>query len=320
MSYTVSQGSESNLESAITEYSLSAGGPGSGRHPGFAHSVRYSERSKDHDSAAKYHESRIKEIERAKGSLSKESQTHAKAHRDAAYAHHYASDAIKGWEKLTSKKNFDPEEEDNHAQAMHDAINNSVIRSTEANKMDLGGHIQAQEAEACSLKGCTVKSNWQAFKKDPTYDNYMRAHRIKGGKIEAKSPPGFGGTVEHMKEHKEITNAPALAWYMYEKGDKSHKAAPKGTGAKHVSKEVAKKRSKAFHADKKVGDIYAPIKSAIDAPSDLAKSKGTTPKKGGEVIKVKKTKKAIPDHNKKFQANIPTTKTKLPNSMLEPSR
>lgn len=40
--------------------------------------------------------------------------------------------------------------------------------------------------------------------------------------LEAKSPPGWKHTVEHMKDHPEIDNPFALAWYMKNKGDKSH--------------------------------------------------------------------------------------------------
>ena len=36
------------------------------------------------------------------------------------------------------------------------------------------------------------------------------------------SPPGFKGTVKAMKKHKEIDNPYALAWYMKNKGYKSH--------------------------------------------------------------------------------------------------
>jgi hypothetical protein len=146
-------------------------------------------------------------------------------------------------------------------------------------------------AKGCGMKGCTVSAQWQKFQKDPTYKSMINAHRVRGKNMEAVSPPGFGGTVKHMKtDHKDISNPHALAWYMYEKGDKSHVKAPKGTGAKHVSKEVSKKRSKAlksqgalhapernrtpkgvssldadnpdvgFHADEKVGDIQAPNK------------------------------------------------------------
>lgn len=109
--------------------------------------------------------------------------------------------------------------------------------------------VAAEAQKGCGMDGCDCAANWQKFKKDPTYDNYMRAHRVKVGKMEAVAPPGFGGTVRHMaKDHKEISNPHALAWYMYEKGDKSHKKAPKGTGAEHVSKEVKEKRSKALKA------------------------------------------------------------------------
>ena len=124
-----------------------------------------------------------------------------------------------------------------------------TISSGSESRLETAIAVYASSAKGCSLGGCTVGANWQAFKKDPTYDHYMRAHRVKVGKMQAVSPPGFGGTVKHMAEdHKDISNPHALAWYMYEKGDKSHKKAPKGSGAKHISKEVSKKRSKALEA------------------------------------------------------------------------
>jgi hypothetical protein len=39
---------------------------------------------------------------------------------------------------------------------------------------------------------------------------------------EAVSPPGWGGTTEAMKEHKDIDNPFALSWYMKNKGDTPH--------------------------------------------------------------------------------------------------
>jgi len=102
----------------------------------------------------------------------------------------------------------------------------------------------AEKKSPCGLSGCTCAADWKAYKLS---GNNARAHRVKSGKMESMSPPGFGGTVKHMiDKHPEIKNPHALAWSMYEKGDKSHKAAPKGTGAKHVSKEVSEKRSKAL--------------------------------------------------------------------------
>lgn len=40
---------------------------------------------------------------------------------------------------------------------------------------------------------------------------------------QAKAPPGWKKTVEHMKDHPEIDNPFALSWYMKNKGDKPHK-------------------------------------------------------------------------------------------------
>ena len=42
------------------------------------------------------------------------------------------------------------------------------------------------------------------------------------GEKEAVSPPGWKGTVEKMKEHKEITNPYSLAWWQKGKGHKPH--------------------------------------------------------------------------------------------------
>lgn len=40
--------------------------------------------------------------------------------------------------------------------------------------------------------------------------------------VQEVSPPGWGGTVERMKKHKEIDNPFALAWSMKKKGYKPH--------------------------------------------------------------------------------------------------
>lgn len=41
--------------------------------------------------------------------------------------------------------------------------------------------------------------------------------------LNEKSPPGWEGSVEAMKRHREIDNPFALAWWMKKKGYKSHK-------------------------------------------------------------------------------------------------
>ena len=50
---------------------------------------------------------------------------------------------------------------------------------------------------------------------------------------EAVSPPGWSGTVEKMKEHKDIDNPFALAWWMHGEGYKPH----------HKEKKKRKKKS-----------------------------------------------------------------------------
>lgn len=47
-------------------------------------------------------------------------------------------------------------------------------------------------------------------------------HRKLLPKVES-SPPGWEGTVKHMKKHKEITNPWALAWWEKNQGYTSHK-------------------------------------------------------------------------------------------------
>ena len=49
---------------------------------------------------------------------------------------------------------------------------------------------------------------------------FARKESVELGEV---SPPGFEGTVKAMKKHKEIDNPYALAWYMKNKGFKSHK-------------------------------------------------------------------------------------------------
>jgi hypothetical protein len=41
-------------------------------------------------------------------------------------------------------------------------------------------------------------------------------------KVSEVSPPGWEGTVKAMKKHHDITNPYALAWWMKNKGEKSH--------------------------------------------------------------------------------------------------
>jgi hypothetical protein len=130
----------------------------------------------------------------------------------------------------------------------------------------VGLSLTSAKAKGCGISGCDCDANWQKFKSSNNYTNYVNAHRVKSGKVEAMSPPGWGGTVKHMVDnHPNIKNPHALAWSMYEKGDQSHKKAPKGTGAKHVSEKTAKKRSKAL---KKKHKVSASLSRSVRAFED----------------------------------------------------
>lgn len=63
-------------------------------------------------------------------------------------------------------------------------------------------------ADAIDAKKTEIAQN--LYNKDPEEVNEV-------------SPPGFEGTVKAMKKHKDIDNPYALAWYMKNKGYKSHK-------------------------------------------------------------------------------------------------
>ena len=57
---------------------------------------------------------------------------------------------------------------------------------------------------------------------------FKHGEEDKKASIQEVAPPGFEGTVKAMKKHKEIDNPYALAWYLKNKGAKSHKN-PDGT-------------------------------------------------------------------------------------------
>lgn len=56
------------------------------------------------------------------------------------------------------------------------------------------------------------------------------AKRLASDK-EAVSPPGWGGTVEHMKDRPEIDNEFALAWWMRNRGYEPHHKERKKKGS-----------------------------------------------------------------------------------------
>lgn len=49
-----------------------------------------------------------------------------------------------------------------------------------------------------------------------------QAQELLDKEVDEIAPPGWEGTVRHMKKHKEIDNPYAPAWSMKKKGFKSH--------------------------------------------------------------------------------------------------
>jgi hypothetical protein len=79
------------------------------------------------------------------------------------------------------------------------------------------------------VSGKVLKNDGKEVHMKQTHDSYDpkkkgTVHKFTvSSKLDEKAPPGFEGTVKAMKKHKEIDNPYALAWYMKNKGMKSHK-------------------------------------------------------------------------------------------------
>lgn len=95
--------------------------------------------------------------------------------------------------------------------------------------------------------GCSCLKAWTKFQASGQFTNYIKKvqHSVEAElqqgvfndvneigtskksasqkRIAAKAPAGWENTVKHMKQHKEITNPYALAWYQKDKGDTPHK-------------------------------------------------------------------------------------------------
>lgn len=155
------------------------------------------------------------------------------------------------------------------AQAAHRVLKNSY----EMDEAVYGGEQPEPKDTRMTVTAADKKANTAAYQKyksgdkrykaaphlgeakkmkgeNPCWDGYeMVGTKKKGGKevpncvakeevdIQEVAPPGFEGTVKAMKRHKgEIDNPYALAWYMKNKGYKSHK---KKSGADKVSEAIS---------------------------------------------------------------------------------
>ena len=126
----------------------------------------------------------------------------------------------------------------------------------------------------------------------------------KKDKIDEKAPPGFEGTVKAMKKHKEIDNPYALAWYMKNKGMKSHKKED-GTmkeafinGREYASHGL-------MHPDHAGSAIHKVTGNTIDfyAHGSGDKVSGKVTKNDGKAVHIKDTSGKT--HQFKVSTNLP---------------
>ena len=90
--------------------------------------------------------------------------------------------------------------------------------------------------------------------------------------LEEKAPPGFEGTVKAMKKHKEIDNPYALAWYLKNKGAKSHKNADGTVKKEEVMTNTKQKEDPPFDGPYKKKPSNVTDKSgAVHTPMSIAK-------------------------------------------------
>jgi len=115
------------------------------------------------------------------------------------------------------------------------------------------------------LRECRDYGNFKKKKREKAMDINQRVDKVASiiidddanGKV-AVSPPGWSGTVEHMKKHKDIDNPWALAWWM----SKQQPGAKWGPGGKltkkpepHHKEKKRKKKSSSEIIAQVVNDI-----------------------------------------------------------------
>lgn len=99
---------------------------------------------------------------------------------------------------------------------------NSVLRLMHACSATCGCAMAAKK-DACSIGACTMFT--KGDRRVTLKDMIKISAGMKGSKrakIRAVSPPGWEDTVKHMKDHEDIDNPYALAWYGYNEGFTPH--------------------------------------------------------------------------------------------------
>ena len=104
--------------------------------------------------------------------------------------------------------------------ASHDATINRSIASDFEHMADKARKTSSKTASKELADKYRAKT-WQRKAGIGKAVDRLTKEEVEG--IDEVAPPGFEGTVKAMKKHKEIDNPYALAWYMKNKGYKSHK-------------------------------------------------------------------------------------------------
>lgn len=162
------------------------------------------------DHKAKYEEHMGKHYEAAEEGDFDEMEKHAKKAESHATKHF----------KATGKKIIDPGYTGKHPHITSGSVKESEERMARADYR--------------------VGPSGRKSHKEIVFNSGEEDEKEKKDKIEEKAPPGFEGTVKAMKKHKEIDNPYALAWYMKNKGMKSHK---KASGAMKEEAEQIEEKS-----------------------------------------------------------------------------
>jgi hypothetical protein len=100
-----------------------------------------------------------------------------------------------------------------------DAQDFEILRKEEAEPQD----VKEESEDRMARSDYKESPSGRKTHKEIVFNSGEEDEKEKKDKINEKAPPGFEGTVKAMKKHKDIDNPYALAWYMKNKGMKSHK-------------------------------------------------------------------------------------------------
>lgn len=99
------------------------------------------------------------------------------------------------------------------------------LHTSKAKKVPRPQDVKEESEDRMARSDYKESPSGRKTHKEIVFNSGEEDEKEKKDKINEKAPPGFEGTVKAMKKHKDIDNPYALAWYMKNKGMKSHKKA-----------------------------------------------------------------------------------------------